>query len=189
MIYASLALLITSVIFIACSQQEIQNSEKRVSLKVEGMIMFDTKTHKITSQEFKSDREKNNAMTLKNGKHEDFHILRTTFTAKNKSSITAKSKSSKIAVVPLSVSDGFYEMYLDEDLIYSVEVANGIIITEDVPESAAYLSRPYPCTFQGIKSCAIKRIHSQDWSDMYLCVASGFDCVVHYYATCAIDLC
>jgi predicted transposase YbfD/YdcC len=148
-IYITVSLLIASAIFIACSKQEIQNSEKPASLKVEGMVIFDAKTKKISLQEFKSDAEKKYAIASRIGEKEDFHVLRSTFTSKNKTSIKSTSKSTSKSearlIVDPSAADGIYEMFLDEDLIYSVEVSNGIIITEIVPESTAYLSRAYPC--------------------------------------------
>lgn len=47
----------------------------------------------------------------------------------------------------------------------------------------------YPCTFPGIKKCAIDRIHALNWYDKFLCITAGLGCVQNMYISCTIDNC
>lgn len=87
-------------------------------------------------------------------------------------------------------TNGIFEAYTDNELVYTVNVVNGdksggrvLLQPEQTP------SGDYPCTFKGIKKCAIDSIHAQNWYEMIICVGQGIGCVQHYYIVCTIDNC
>ena len=90
-------------------------------------------------------------------------------------------------------TNGICELYIDNQMVYKVEVIdgtkNGGIILLTPPRKDDENLGDYPCTYHGIKACAIDRIHAQNWYDMALCIAEGLGCVGHHYISCAVDNC
>lgn len=80
------------------------------------------------------------------------------------------------------------EYYLDGSLINQTDIEKGVIIkSEDFNNSSK--GKKYPCTYLGIRECAINGIHSQNWFQMTQCVLEGVGCVIEWYVNCAIDNC
>lgn len=87
---------------------------------------------------------------------------------------------------PLRTS-GTLELYVDNEITYSVQIIDGVKTNEHTFNSST--EKKYPCTYQGIRQCAIDGIHDQNWFQMTTCVIEGFDCVVQFYINCTIDNC
>jgi hypothetical protein len=84
--------------------------------------------------------------------------------------------------------NGKYEVFIDDEIAYSVQIINGEKLNAVIFESST-ANKTAGCSFAEVKACAIERIHNQNWFDMTLCVIAGFDCVVEKYASCTVDLC
>lgn len=88
---------------------------------------------------------------------------------------------------------GEFDVFIDNELVASTTINKGIQTS-----SRMYLGQvspnpsdtdAYPCTFKGIKKCAIDRIHALNWYDRFLCICAGIGCVQNMYISCTIDNC
>jgi hypothetical protein len=88
-----------------------------------------------------------------------------------------------------SETTGSFELIIDDKLAYRVKVTNGVKHHPEFFETEPTLDGKYPCTYKGIKACAIDGIHSQNWFQMTQCVIEGLGCVIEWYINCTIDNC
>ena len=82
--------------------------------------------------------------------------------------------------------NGIVELIIDDEMIFSIEIVNGV---QKSPNISNLANGSYPCTYPGIKKCAIERIKALNWFDKTLCILEGFGCVVNNYASCMVDNC
>jgi hypothetical protein len=193
MIYASLVLLFTSAIFIACSKQENEDLNNVSSLTVEGIVAFNTKTKKTYTKEI------NDIVSTKKAKESfnndyDIHSIKSSFTCDKQMPAFSNKKELKTFLLEnRKKTNGFFEFYIDDELVYSVQIIKGEKINEKIISNAklngTIPEQDYPCTYAGIRACAVNGIHSQNWYEMTKCVLTGFECVAEWYLNCAIDNC
>lgn len=190
-IYASLVLLITSVMFFACSKQENEDLNNTTSLKVEGIVAFNTKTKKSY---IKETDEIISTEEAKEGFNKDYdiHSIKSSFKCDEKMPSFASEKELKSYLLNnRTKTNGIFEFYVDNELVYSVQIIKGEKVNEKITETikTRNLTAKYPCSYAGVRACAIDGIHNQNWYQMTKCVLSGFECVAEWYLTCTIDNC
>lgn len=100
---------------------------------------------------------------------------------------TEKELKEFISKEPTKVN-GTVELFVDNELVFTTQIVDGEKTKEEVFNSLS-TDKKYPCTYKGIRQCAIDGIHSQNWFEMATCIAEGFNCVVVFYINCTIDNC
>jgi hypothetical protein len=129
-IYASLVLLITSVMFFACSKQENEDLNNTTSLKVEGIVAFNTKTKKSY---IKETNEIVSTEEAKKGFNKDYdiHSIKSSFKCDEKMPSFASEKELKSYLLNnRTKTSGIFEFYVDNELVYSVQIIKGEKINE-----------------------------------------------------------
>jgi hypothetical protein len=192
MFYAYLALLFTGVIFIACSKQENEDLNKISSLKVEGIVAFNAKTKmtfiKETNNTLSSEKAKENL-----NKDYVIHSVKSLFKCdKQMPSFETEKELKSYLLENRTKTNGIFEFYIDEELVYSVQIRKGEKINEKIIANTAKLNlsaKEYPCSYAGVKACAVEGIHNQNWFQMTQCVLEGLACVAEWYINCTIDNC
>lgn len=189
----SLALIcfISTILFVACSKQENEISSTTNSLKVEGIIAFNTKTKKTYLKEI------NNTIGIEKTKESfskdyEIHLIKSSFKCNNDMPYFTTEKELKSYLIENNLkTNGVFELYIDNELVYSTQIKKGKKINEVFTETAKTLNltAKYPCSYAGIKACAIEGIHNQNWYQMALCISEGFGCVAEWYLNCTIDNC
>lgn len=191
MLYASLALLITGAIFIACSKQENEDLNNTSSLKVEGIIAFNTKTKKTYVKEI-NDLVSTEIAKKSFNKDYDIHSIKASFKCdKQMPSFTNEKDLKSYLLENRTKTNGVFEFYIDDDLIYSVQIIKGEKFNEKIIENSTpkNLAAKYPCSYAGVRACVHEGIHNQNWYEMTLCVLEGLGCVTEWYINCTIDNC
>ncbi len=84
-------------------------------------------------------------------------------------------------------SSGSFELLINDVSRYRAVMTNGVIT--DVKPPVIFSNKKYPCTLDGIRDCAIDRIHAQNGFDMTVCIIEGLTCVALKYGSCAYDNC
>jgi len=191
-IYATLVLLITSAIFFACSKQENEDLNNTSSLKVEGIVAFNTKTKKSYVKETNNQVSAEKAKESFN-KEYDIHSIKASFKCDEKMPSFATEKELKSYLLKNKTkTNGVFEFFVDNELVYSVQIKNGEKLNEKIIETTAKMNltaKEYPCSYAGVRACAIDGIHNQNWYEMALCIAEGFGCVADWYINCTINNC
>jgi len=172
--------LITIIAITSCSETENIENNKINSIEAKGLINFDLKSKKVYVVENSDAKSKSSV-----NQHSIKHLF--TFDSQMKSFDSEDELKSYLSENPNKVY-GEYEVFIDEELAYSVQIIKGEKFNEQIFESSI-ANKSIGCTFAQVKACAIDRIRSQNWYDMTLCIIEGLGCVAHYYATCAVDLC
>lgn len=191
-IYATLVLLITSTIFFACSKQENEDLNNTSSLKVEGIVAFNTKTKKSYVKETNDLVGTEKAKESFN-KDYDIHSIKSSFKCDEKMPSFASEKELKSYLLNnRTKTNGVFEFYVDNELVYSVQIIKGEKFNEKITGTTTtrnLKTKEYPCTYAGVRACAVEGIHNQNWYQMALCIAEGFGCVADWYINCTIDNC
>lgn len=192
MIYASLVLLFTSVIFMACAKQENDELSNTSSVKVEGIIAFNTNTKKSYV------KETNDMVSVEKAKESfnedyDIHSIMSSFKCdKNMPTFATEKELKSYLLKNKTKTNGVFEFFVDNELVYSVQIKNGEKWNEKIIETTAKMNltaKEYPCSYAGIRACAIDGIHNQNWYQMAVCITEGFGCVAEWYLICTIDNC
>ncbi len=120
---------------------------------------------------------------------EEQHYIKYKFTFDEKmASFTSESELLKFLESNKADTYGKLELYVDNNLEYSVTIEKGIKVKEE--NFISDFSKAYPpCSFEGLRRCAANRIRDQNWFDMTACVLSGFSCFATHYASCFADNC
>lgn len=191
MIFAFGALLITSAIFIACSKQENEDLNNKSSLKVEGIVAFNTKTKKSYVKETNDIVGEEKAKKSFN-KDYDIHSIKSSFKCDEQMPSFATEKELKSYLLEnRTKTNGLFEFYVDDELVYSVQIIKGEKFNEKIiaTTKTRNLTAKYPCSYAGVRACAVEGIHNQNWYQMTKCVLMGFECVAEWYLNCTIDNC
>lgn len=177
----NLLTIITFIIILAttsCSETENIDNNKINTIEAKGFITFDLKSKKVYKTNDTKSKSNENQHSIKHIFTFDSQIH--SFNSEDELESYLSENSNKVY--------GEYEIFIDEELAYSVQIIKGEKFNEQIFESSI-ANKTTGCSFAAVKACAIDRIHSQNWYDMTLCVLEGFGCVTHYYATCTVDLC
>lgn len=191
-IYATLAVLMAGAIFIACSKQENEDLNSVSSIKVKGIVAFNTKTKKSYVQE--TNDIVNEEQTKKSFNEDyDIHSIKSSFTCDKQMPAFSTEKELKSYLLKnRTKTNGVFEFYIDNELAYSVQIINGEKFNEkivDISKTKNLKTAKYACSYAGIRACAIDGIHNQNWYEMVLCVGEGLGCVADWYINCTIDNC
>lgn len=82
--------------------------------------------------------------------------------------------------------NGIIYYSVDEEIIFTADVIDGVLKNGEIINK---VKDKYPCSYRGIRQCAIDTIHSYNWYDMWVCVAAGLGCVIDAYGSCFADHC
>jgi hypothetical protein len=191
-IYATLAVLITSAIFIACSKQENEDLNSVSLLKVEGIVAFNIKTKKSYVQETNDIVSAEKAKKSFNEEY-DIHSIKSSFKCDEQMPSFATEKELKSYLLKnRTKTNGVFEFYIDNELVYSVQIIKGEKFNEKITgttKTRNLAAKEYPCSYAGVRACAVEGIHNQNWFQMTQCVLEGFACVAEWYLNCTIDNC
>ena len=169
----SLSIILASlVLFQSCEETDITNSHK---LEAKGFVNFDLNSKRVS---LINDTKSNE------NQHSINHVL--TFDSQIHS-FNSQEEYESFLLENLNELNGKYEVFIDNEIIYSVQIINGEKFDEIIYESSS--NRSLSCTFAEVRACAVERIHNQNVFDMTLCIIEGFGCVVNHYMSCATDLC
>ena len=191
-IYATLVLLITSTIFIACSKQENEDLNSTSTIIVEGIVAFNTTTKKS------SVKETNDLVGAEKAKESfnkdfDIHSIKSSFKCDEKMPSFANEKELKSYLLKnRTKTNGVFEFYIDNELEYSVQIIKGEKFNEKITETKKTINltaKKYPCSYTGVRACAFEGIHNQNWFQVTQCVLEEFACVAEWYLNCTIDNC
>jgi hypothetical protein len=192
-IYAILVLLITSTLFFACSKLENEDLNNTSSFKVEGIVAFNTKTKKTYVKET-NDLVSTEKAKEKFNKDYDIHLIKWSFICDKTMPAFANEKELKSYLLKnTKKTNGVFEFYIDNELVYSVKIIKGEKFNEKIimgtKKTLNLTSKDYPCTYAGVRACAVEGIHNQNWFQMTQCVLEGVACVAEWYINCTIDNC
>ena len=167
-----LLLLACLVLFQSCDETDITTSHK---LEAKGVVNFDLNSKQLSLTNINKSNE---------NQHSINHIL--TFDSQIHS-FNSQEEYESFLLENINELNGMYEVFIDNEIVYSVQIVNGEKIDAIIYESSS--NRSLSCTFAEVKACAVERIHNQNVWDMTFCILEGFGCVVDHYGSCAVDLC
>lgn len=175
-------------IFISCSTQENENVEKVNSFELKGTVAYNLKSKKIS---FSEGYDKENISLLRQNEEVYYQTVKYLFTCdRSMPTFYSQAELEDYLLNNSSKTNGIFELILDDEIAYRVQIINGEKFNEEIfATSEGVSSKVYPCTYRGIKACAIDGIHNQNWFQMTQCVLEGFGCVAEWYLNCTIDNC
>lgn len=165
-------------VIISCNDDE-NNLKNETILKKEGFVSINLKNKTVkTSSTFL--KESSETITYK---------VSHTFTS-NDSSLDFDNVNDMINHINSNPNDanGTYKLYLDNELIYKADIINGIK-QNVIIFNPSINNKVNPCSYEGIRLCAVERIDNMNWLDTWTCIADGLGCVLYQMASCAIDNC
>lgn len=172
------------VIFITIMFSFSGNAQSPISYRVitgEKLVNFN-----LSSKSFYIVKDAN--AILKDG--DEQHSIKFKFTFDEKmGSFTSESELIRFLENNKADTYGKFELFVDNNLEYSVTIEKGIKVKEELFTDEFNKSVPKPCSFEGLRRCAANRIRDQNWFDMTVCVLEGFDCFAIHYASCFADNC
>lgn len=179
--------ILLGVLLFSCTSHEDDSYEDTKSYMVEGKVAYDTVKKKLLIKDTEKDSK---SLSSKIEDTLNYTKLKYSFVCDQSMPKFKTQKEFELFIVENpNKTNGVFDFYIDDELMYSVKIRNGqkdkVLFLYSFTETA----KQYPCTYPGIKACAIDRIHNQNWYDMALCIAEGLHCVIHNYASCAIDNC
>jgi hypothetical protein len=179
-IYVCFVLLVGSTLFIACSKQENENSGQISSIKVEGIVGYDSKTKKVFAKEI---NEKNDLSYARENDSVYYETVSYLFTCDSSMPTFSSQEELELYLVENpTITNGVFELIIDDVIVYRVQIINGEKHNEEILVSTEETSK-YPCTYAGIRACAVDTIHGYNWWDMVGCISAGFGCVVNAYGS------
>lgn len=185
--YAVLILLISISILFSCSRQENENIEKVNSFELKGSVAYNLKTKKISVKE---GYEKDESNLLRQNEEVYYQTVKYVFTCdKSMPTFYSQEELEDYLLNNSSKTNGIFELILDEEIAYRVQIINGEKFNEEIFNTSEGTQEKYTCSYRGIKQCAIDGIHNQNWFQMTQCVLEGFGCVAEWYLNCTIDNC
>ena len=152
---------ILTLALFSCSEE--QGIPKINSIKTEGIVNFDLSSKRaIKVMNFES----------KSTTNENQHSISHVFTGNSKmKSFDNEDELKKYLKESPDKTYGKYEIFIDNEIAYSVEIVKGEKFNEEIFESSSSnKTASSSCTFAEVKACAIKRIHDKNWFDMALCI-------------------
>ena len=176
--YLAVLILIGTISFMSCSKEDegnIRSISKKARIAVDNTnkkVRLLENTESITSRE--------EIHTIEN----DFYLDPETMPAFNTEQNLATYVTKNV-----TTTDGHFELKIDEELLYSCDILNGQKINEKFYSSDSEYYKIYPCSYKGIRACAVDTIHAYNWYDMWGCVSAGFACVVNAYGSCFASNC
>lgn len=187
-IYALLVLLTSIGIFISCSKQEDEDVNKVNTFELKGTVAYNLKTKKISVSEGIDTEIKN---TARQNEEVYYQTVKYLFTCdKSMPTFYSQEELENYLLNNSSKTNGIFELIIDNEIAYKVQIINGEKFNEEIfNTSEGIQNKAYPCTYKGIKQCAIDSIHAQNWYEMALCIGEGLGCVSHYYIVCMVDNC
>lgn len=177
-----------SLLSISCSKQdeEIKNQEL-ISFETEHEFLIDLSTNEVFSV---GSNDKDYLKSPNLEKHTLKFVFEPSATMPN---FESEKELQSFLLNKMTETNGSFRFFLDNKLIYKGQVIDG---KKTNAEGVTGLStknfskyKEYPCSYAGVRQCAIDGIDNQNWYEMSICVIEGLGCVAEWYLNCTIDNC
>lgn len=181
------SLFLVFLIHFSCSKEDNQISNSNLSLKLVEQFIYNTDELYNSSENY---QQKSSNFSKRDWSDPDFLTLKYVFTPDVSMPTFESEEDLKDFIVENHErTSGVFELYWDNELVYKCDVVDGQIFNRQTFINEVSPGSNYPCTYRGIKQCAIDRIHNLNWFDKTRCILSGLGCVMENYASCAADYC
>lgn len=170
----------TFIVFVSCNDENELPSKTSTKISNKYAVSINNKTHKVSI--------KDDNITAKDADTDTYIVENLITLDETMPSFNTEEELINYINNNPELLKGHYELIIDNVVVYSSDIKDGEESNVYKLPGGGALDN-YPCSYEGIRKCAVDRIHNMNWLQKWQCIAEGLNCVLWEMANCAVDNC